>query len=651
MTIPEAEMHRPAAKETTAMPAPRHVTRRSVLKGAAALGGMAIASMAAPTPAVADTSPPRGVRFGVNYVPSQHWWYCWGDWNPKSIREDLRAVAGLGFDHVRIQCLWPNFQPNPNYVSSEALHHLSELLDLADHAGLDVQVTVLDGYLSGFTFLPVWAQGHNLLTDPDMITAQKLLFQAMAEQVGTHRRFLGFDLSNEIDNTFGQQPGGVTADQGDTWASELLDHCAQVAPAGAHVNGVSQNPWLYGYGFSRTAMASTGAHTVAHFYDFSVDGTSSPIHEAEYMVELVHAYAPDPTRQVWLEEFGVSAGPGFGVPPDQLPDFIEGYIRNVMTCANLWGWTLWASHDISHNLPGFSGLEYGFGMLDTNNQPTRLGARVAAVISDLRKNPPAPPDRSTALVIADNASPTLDGVGESFIELITDQHLRPSIVLQSRSSDQAYLRARGITTLITLGEVTVLDGPSYPTLAKAYNNIGITDDTNIAPGNFDLYGDSYSAQALSTAGLTAGKAVTASGITFTWPDVPAGQPDNLNVTGQVIQLADAQPGMTKLGLLAASTNGPASIQVTVAYEDASMDTTSVTLSDWTLNGGAAAPAAGNEIVAKSPYRNCRNCGGRQTINTYLFSTTVPVNIGKTAVKVGLSSPDHGTVNVFAISLG
>src|SRR5450432_322706 len=91
-------------------------------------------------------------RFGVNYTPSKHWWYSWLDWDQKSIAADLQAIAALGMDHIRIQCLWPIFQPNINYVSDTALQRLRALLDLADQAGLDVEVTVLDGWLSGFAF-------------------------------------------------------------------------------------------------------------------------------------------------------------------------------------------------------------------------------------------------------------------------------------------------------------------------------------------------------------------------------------------------------------------------------------------------------------------------------------------------------------------
>jgi beta-glucosidase len=63
-------------------------------------------------------------------------------------------------------------------------------------------------------------------------------------------------------------------------------------------------------------------------------------------------------------------------------------------------------------------------------------------------------------------------------------------------------------------------------MAAAYDNTGITNDSDSVPGNFDGVGNSFSAQALAAVGITLGGTVTAGGVVFTWPDVPAGQPGN-----------------------------------------------------------------------------------------------------------------------------
>ena len=60
-------------------------------------------------------------RFGVNYVPSRNWYYCYNDWQPEDIRRDLDTVAALGADHIRLMLIWPWFQPNPTALSARHL--------------------------------------------------------------------------------------------------------------------------------------------------------------------------------------------------------------------------------------------------------------------------------------------------------------------------------------------------------------------------------------------------------------------------------------------------------------------------------------------------------------------------------------------------
>lgn len=41
------------------------------------------------------------MRFGVNYIPSKNWLYSWIDFDEAAIKEDLKAIKALGFDHIR----------------------------------------------------------------------------------------------------------------------------------------------------------------------------------------------------------------------------------------------------------------------------------------------------------------------------------------------------------------------------------------------------------------------------------------------------------------------------------------------------------------------------------------------------------------------
>ena len=89
------------------------------------------------------------------------------------------------------------------------------------------------------------------------------------------------------------------------------------------------------------------------------------------------------------------------------------------------------------------------------------------------------------------------------------------------------------------------------TFAALFNNVGITDDSNQAPGNFDSYGGSYSAQALQAAGIAPGQPVVYNGMTFQWPGTPPGTADNVVAQGQTITInapGGVHPRLPRRGL-------------------------------------------------------------------------------------------------------
>ena len=88
----------------------------------------------------------------------------------------------------------------------------------------------------------------------------------------------------------------------------------------------------------------------------------------------------------------------------------------------------------------------------------------------------------------------------------------------------------------------------YSSLVAAYNNTGISDNSDVAAADYDGVGDSYSAQALAAGTptpLTPGGQVTVGGTTLTWPSAAAGTPDNVVTGGQTVALSGSG---TDLGL-------------------------------------------------------------------------------------------------------
>jgi endo-1,4-beta-mannosidase len=394
------------------------------------------------------------VRFGVNYVPSRNWWYSWVDWDAASISDDLQAIAALGMDHIRIHCLWPIFQPNPNRISQAAMDRLVELLDLADAAKLDVEVTVLDGWLSGFIFAPAWQGGRNMFTDEWMVVAEELLFEQIGKRVAGHRRFMGFDLGNEL-GVIMHPHNPVTPDEADRWQARMFQACERAAPGKFHVNGVDHQHWFREFGFSRPALASVGAATSVHtwieFTGFSATYGATSVaaeHLTEYCIQLALAYHIDPRRPIWLQEFGVSSK---WMPLDRIPHFSEQSFRNAMSCENLWGCTWWCSHDLNPDLRGFDPLEYDLGLLDASNRVKPNGDHIARLIQQWKTSPPQPARRTQALIVPESAFGAQRDESLQFsrkwVDLIREG-VGPAIVPEGRANDPDYLQTRGITQVI-----------------------------------------------------------------------------------------------------------------------------------------------------------------------------------------------------------
>ncbi|HEV2372971.1 MAG TPA: cellulase family glycosylhydrolase [Streptosporangiaceae bacterium] len=453
--------------------APSSLGRRGFLGSVAAASVLGVSEPSHATPvgaraplsksaaASGPRAPQRAVRFGLNYTPSKNWWYSWTDWDAASINQDLADIASIGMDHIRIMMLWPELQPNSTYIRTGIVDRLHEFLNMADTAGLDVEVTVLNGQVSGFLFVTPWllnggtAQMTNFFTDSASITAQQELFTALAAKVGSHPRFLGFDLANEIH--WFAMPFGInlaTAD-GDAWAQTMFATAEQAAPGKLHVNGLDHFPWLNDGFFSRPGVSNAGTLTANHTWAgwTGVFGTYGPmstasLHYSEYFIELIKAFQTDLTRQVWIEETGVS---DVWMSSKLIPGWTKLSIQNMVSCSNLWGITWWCSHDPSTRFAGFNPLEYTLGVFTNDHQLKPIGKTIQALVAEYDQNPPQPIQRTSALVLPDSMVPWTPFF-VPFMKLV-HQGTRPAVVLESMSTNQAYLQARGITTLIHLSQV------------------------------------------------------------------------------------------------------------------------------------------------------------------------------------------------------
>ncbi|MEV6837797.1 lectin [Streptomyces sp. NPDC051133] len=249
---------------------------------------------------------------------------------------------------------------------------------------------------------------------------------------------------------------------------------------------------------------------------------------------------------------------------------------------------------------------------------------------------------------------TIDGAGAA-----DDAPYVQSATWQGTSWNKAYAPAGALTAGGTLGyRLGTSANPSWASAASAaprsypgaptYTDVGTSGDTATGTADFDGAGHSYSADALAAAGVGRRSRITVGTTSFTWPDATPTTADNYEANGQTVKVS----GSGTLSFLGAANNGPSSGTALVTYTDGTTQQVAVEFSDWTLNGGAAAPLHGNTVAVTTPYRNHSGAPADE-VKTYVFATApVALARGRTVRSVRLPSDvGSGGLHVFALGFG
>ncbi|MGH8979420.1 MAG: NEW3 domain-containing protein [Acidimicrobiales bacterium] len=219
-----------------------------------------------------------------------------------------------------------------------------------------------------------------------------------------------------------------------------------------------------------------------------------------------------------------------------------------------------------------------------------------------------------------------------------------SYAIEVTATSRGELQAVGSTSVMV---------PS--TLTQAYDNAGISNNTDVTAANVDGVGNSYSEQALTNGGLAPGAAFGAGGLVFTWPDATPGQADNVLDEGQTISVSGSG---TTLGFVGASTSALVTGTGTVYYSDGT--TSSYTL---TLGKYFATSQTGNSVVLTMPYINDSNPstnGGSvqrdQSVTIYYAGVPITPNKSVVAVTLPKGATTAGTgritaLHIFAMGVG
>ncbi len=401
------------------------------------------------------------MRFGVNYIPSEKWLYSWVDFNADSIREDIKAIKKLGFDHIRAHILWNAFQPNENYVSELCLKNLSKFTKICEEEKMDFFLSLFTGWMSGMVFLPPWLNvggfdcwKKGMFSNKDAIKAELHLIDKVAEVVAKSDVFLGFDLGNELCCLLRNDiDADLTREIADEWSHIMFKKCNEAAPEKLHSNGMAHTPWFGETAMSRKTLANDGSITPLHAWaPFTGVSGKYGINAKEtyrlpiYMAEMARAYCDNVERLYQIQEFGM-ADQWFNTD-DELENFIFGTLSNCASDKNIWGITWWCSHDIKQKYLGFVDFEHNLGIIDTENKPKAAGLIFKKFIDNFKPDKYIEPRPSKALIIKPGTGEENDFTNaQRYFDLYAKGE-SVAFVTEDNKSNIEYLKSRGITEII-----------------------------------------------------------------------------------------------------------------------------------------------------------------------------------------------------------
>ena len=172
-------------------------------------------------------------------------------------------------------------------------------------------------------------------------------------------------------------------------------------------------------------------------------------------------------------------------------------------------------------------------------------------------------------------------------------------------------------------------------LSTHVDNVGTSQAAATAAGRFNVWGNSFAAERLPAPGR-----VEVGGVSFEFPRVGTGRPDNVRCAGQYVEVPRGEYDWVHL---LAAAERRAEDELALHFADGAVDFEALRVSDFW-----AAPAAfGERLAFESPAMHYPH-HVQSDVPAMLWEQRVPIT--RRAEVVGLRLPRNVAVHVFAISL-
>lgn len=107
---------------------------------------------------------------GTTYWPLRKGTLLWSEFDHGEVREELRQLASIGLDTIRLPLHWEDFQPRLERVDVRVLRALERTLNLAGDARLKVVPALLPLAIAGAIHVPEWATASSFAADMELST-------------------------------------------------------------------------------------------------------------------------------------------------------------------------------------------------------------------------------------------------------------------------------------------------------------------------------------------------------------------------------------------------------------------------------------------------------------------------------------------------
>ncbi len=161
----------------------------------------------------------------------------WRNYDPETVRAELRVLADHGLNMTRSFFYWPDFMPAPDRIDEEMAAKYADFLDRHAEAGLTTIPTFLVGHMSGENWDPPWRCGRDLYSDVWMVARQAWFAGEMVRRFGSHPAVCGWLVSNEMPLYGGRAPRETIA----SWAQLVID--AVRAAGGSQPVSLGDGAW------------------------------------------------------------------------------------------------------------------------------------------------------------------------------------------------------------------------------------------------------------------------------------------------------------------------------------------------------------------------------------------------------------------------